>query len=134
MSVGEFEMSVEAIAQTPIPVCVAQFCGGVADHGGLCSAHRRALKLTTKVQDALLEFINGIRPLSVNDRDIVLAGEYLGDGLSLLVGVVFSDEIEFEKPPLLFVDYGDREQRKPRWRVDLKWRIADRGNDDVQSS
>jgi len=66
-------MSIEAIPRTPMPVCGAQFCRGVADRGGLCILHRRGFKLTTKVQDALLEFVNGIRPLSQNDKDIVLA-------------------------------------------------------------
>ncbi|WP_156749154.1 hypothetical protein [Mycobacterium sp. 1165196.3] len=122
-------MSVEVIARTPMPMCGAQSCRGVADRGGLCVLHRRAFQLTTKVQDALLEFVNGIRPLSANDKDIVSAGDYLADGLSLLVGVVFDEVIEFDKP-LLVVDYGEEGQRRPRWRVDLKWQIADEGYDD----
>ncbi|WP_368681664.1 hypothetical protein [Mycobacterium intracellulare] len=120
-------MTVEAA--TPIQRCDGQGCANVADLYGLCSAHRRALKLTTKIQDALLEFVTGIRPLTKNDRNILSASDYLSDGLTMLVGSVFGEEIEFERR-LIVVDYGDGEQRRPRWRVDLKWRIADMGDDD----
>jgi len=47
-----------------IPTCQAQLCDGVADdRSRLCAEHRRALTLTTKIQDAVREYLNGnLRP------------------------------------------------------------------------
>ena len=44
-----------------VPTCTAQACAQVALDGGLCPAHRRAVKLTAEISDAVFHFFAGNR-------------------------------------------------------------------------
>lgn len=130
-------MTVDALATTPIPKCKAGYCDGavVAFTGGLCAKHVTALRLTTRFQDALLEFLNDrdgrveLRPGTKHAKEIVLAGSYFAHGLNMLVGAFFDTAVAFDAEPI-YSDINDGETTSLRWRVDLKWEIADKGYKD----
>ncbi|MCA2255701.1 hypothetical protein JF710_21210 [Mycobacterium intracellulare] len=111
---------------TPIQMCEANGCGFVRINGGLCGRHIRALRLTTRVQDALMDYFNTrdvLRPVSRSDRDIMLAGEHITEGLRLLINQLFGDVFFDENP--IFADIDERLTRRPRWRVSLAWQLSD---------
>lgn len=108
------------------PTCAAQACAGVADDGsGLCSAHRRSLTLTTKVQDAVREFLHGnlnpsavIRPTPENARKVVEAGTHIAQGLALLIATRF-DDMSFDPSPIYVHDLSSATNTP--WRVSFSW-------------
>ncbi|WP_204080993.1 hypothetical protein [Mycobacterium riyadhense] len=116
-------MSVDV--KSAVLTCDAQFCENPATHiSGLCDAHRRALRLTTSIQDAVLEFImtpERIKPGTRNDKKIIEAGDYLVHGMHLLIGTVFNaEDVFFEGNPIV-AQMSSRDTNVPRWRVQFKW-------------
>jgi hypothetical protein len=109
--------------------CRAVGCDRIATEGSLCSGHKRARKLTTTIQDALLEFFttgNAIVPASPNDKNVVAAGECFEAGLGLLIQIVLGNDVVFAEKPFVadMGFYGERGSL-PRWRIQFLWRIAD---------
>lgn len=109
-----------------VPQCVARCCAGVADDGtGLCAAHRRSLTLSTKLQDAVREFLQGghwqdaIRPTPDNARKVVEAGTQLAHALALLISTRFVD-VSFDPSPLYAADLAHSPTATP-WRVSFAW-------------
>ncbi|MCA4732155.1 hypothetical protein [Mycobacterium avium] len=125
-------MTVDALATTPIRKCKAGYCDGavVAFTGGLCARHITALRLTTRFQDAVLEFLNSsvgrhdLRPGTKYAKEIALAGSCFAHGLNMLVGALFDKGVVFDAEPI-YSDINDGETTSLRWRVDLKWEIKD---------
>jgi len=117
-----------AVEILDVLTCEAEGCGNLASHiSGLCDAHRRALKLSSAIQDSIVDFINAngdvIRPGNRDDKIIVLAGECLAAALNLLIGAVFDGEVIFcEKPIRSGVT--DHDSRRPKWHVDLAWVVG----------
>lgn len=129
-------MNVKLLETEPsaILTCEARACDNVATHiGGLCDAHRRALKLSTGIQDAVVEFFNLpsiIRPGTRQDKDYVLAGQYLAHGIALLVGSLFDTEIVFNERPIYAQMNRSVSHNAPRWRVQFIWKIPSDEDDD----
>lgn len=122
---------------TTIPRCQAHGCDGIADDGtGLCAAHRRAVTLTVKVQDAVREFLHdGIKATSSNENEVAEAGTYLAEGVALLLKVLFGSEVSYDREPIIL-------QQRPglTWRVLFSWMVAlsaatwdDEDSDDVDT-
>lgn len=121
-----------------VPRCAAPCCAGVADDGkGLCAAHRRALTLSSKLQDAVGEYVNAgnrldaIKPTDDNAHIVGEAGEHLAQGLALLISTRLHD-VTFDPSPL-------RRGTHTPWRVSFAWRgnflteaIEDESDDDEQ--
>lgn len=113
-----------------VPQCQALDCGGVADDGkGLCAAHRRALTLTVKVQDAVREFLrgsaNGPNAISLSEENIDNAGEagmYFAEGLALLTKTVFRSNVAYDEQPIE-VAYNSQ-GCMPEWQVKFTWSAA----------
>ena len=108
------------------PACRAEHCAGVADDGtGLCGAHRRSLTLTTKLQDAVREFLQGghcrdaIRPTPDNARKVVEAGEHFAQGLACLISTRF-DDVRFDPSPIYAINLS-LVANQPPWRVSFAW-------------
>jgi hypothetical protein len=116
-----------------VPTCTAQACAQVALDGGLCPAHRRAVKLTAEISDAVFHFFAGnrnigdaIRPGTRNDNNFVEAGECLSLGIALLIGSLFDGDVVFCEESPIFADtsFGTRYVPKtPRWRVKFSWAV-----------
>lgn len=117
------------VAPTPgIPRCAAQGCSGVPlTAGGLCLPHRRALRLVTKIQDAVFEFFapttrNAIRPGTKHDENIIVAGEFLSEALTLLVGTVLENaDIALSRNPIVATVASPSNRKQVRWRINLLW-------------
>lgn len=106
---------------TAISRCGALGCHGIADDGlGLCGAHRAAVTLTVKVQDAVREFLHGsITPTAENVSAVTEAGTYFADGMALLLRALFGTEVAYDHEPLTL-------QNHPllTWRVLFSWTAA----------
>lgn len=118
-------------ARTSVLTCEAGYCKNPAVHtSGLCANHRRALKLTATIQDAILEFVmtpERIRPGTRSDKKIIQAGDHFAHGMLLLIGTLFNTEdVIFECEPIV-TQMSSRDTNVPRWRVQFKW-IAHNGN------
>jgi len=94
-----------------IPRCVAVGCAQVALDGGLCPAHRRAVKLTAEISDAVFHFFSGngkadnaIKPGTRNDNNFVEAGECLSLGIALLISGLFDGNVVFCEERPIFPD------------------------------
>lgn len=112
------------------PQCVAECCAGVpADRTGLCTAHRRSLTLSTKMQDAVREFLHGnlkagnvIRPTTENAPKVIEAGALFAQGLALLISTAFDSEIvSYDGAPIVI---GDLRRNQPPWRVSFAWKAT----------
>lgn len=113
---------------TTIPMCQARTCHGVATLAGLCDDHRRARKLTVKVQDALLEFLHvqqgatlqsSVKTSSDNQQNVELAGWSIAQGIALLVSTCFESGISFDPEPISLVSASRGPD--PNWRVRFTW-------------
>ncbi|MEX3646026.1 hypothetical protein [Mycolicibacterium porcinum] len=113
---------------TTVPLCRAESCNGVANLAGLCDDHIRARKLTTKIQDALLEFLHvqqgatlqssvGMNP--ENQQNVELAGWSIAQGIALLVSTCFESGISFDPEPISLVSKSLGPD--PNWRVRFIW-------------
>lgn len=60
----------------------------------------------------------------------MLAGEYLTDGLSLLIGALFGDVIFEPSPIFAAVTKGGSNHGATRWRVNLMWSLVCDGDGD----
>ena len=114
---------------TTILTCRAQHCRGIADDArGWCAAHRSALTLTVKFQDAVREFLllpsGSVLPTQENAESVIEAGKHLAHGLALLIGTKLED-VEFEASAI-YLDDLSASVRTP-WRVSFDWQAG--GND-----
>ncbi|RFZ35142.1 hypothetical protein DAVIS_04692 [Mycobacterium marinum] len=120
-----------ATARISVLMCRAGYCENPALHiSGLCDRHRRALKLTAAIQDAILEFMmtpDRLKPGTRNDKKIIEAGDHFAHGMYCLIGTLFNTEdVIFEAKPIV-AQMSCRDTNVPRWRVQFKW-IAHNGN------
>lgn len=109
--------------------CEAESCTGiVTTAGGLCADHRRALTLTTKLQDAVSEFLqtkvgnnlqSSVRLDVTNVRNVELAGNHLAQGLALLVSALFDISADYDDAPIKLRSLSIGEQKN--WSVLFKW-------------
>lgn len=123
-------MTADVVSRLPVKTCEAEFCDKIAEGHRLCVAHRRALKLTRAIQDAILEFVmlpERIRPGTRNDKKIIEAGDHFAHGIHCLIGTLFTTEdVIFEGKPIV-AQMGSLDSNVSRWRVQFKW-IAHNGN------
>lgn len=115
-----------------IPTCRAEYCAGVADHSsGLCAAHRRALTLSTTMQDTVTEFLHvqhggtlqsSVALVPANTEKVERAGHHLALALALLVSTCFESEVTFDETPISLrnVSHG----AKNNWRVAFNWQAG----------
>lgn len=115
------------MAEVTIPTCQAQLCDGVADdRSRLCAEHRRALTLTTKIQDAVREYLNGnlrpydaLRPTAESATKIVEAGEYLRLAMKQLISAQF-DDVKFQLAQPIYTGDLALTSAAP-WRINFVW-------------
>lgn len=115
-----------------VPTCRAQGCDNVADVADLCAGHRRAMTFSTRLQDAVHEFLHkpqgGSLQSSVvvttkNRDNIELAGTYLAQGMALLISACFGTGIDYKPDPISL-----RTSSKTRhmdWRTEFEWLATD---------
>lgn len=110
--------------------CDAQGCTGiVSTAGGMCEAHRRALTLTAKFQDATYEFLHkqvgsnlqsSITLTPETMHKVQRAGMHLAQSMALLISASFdTDNIEYETEPIKLRSLSAG--ATSNWRVGLKW-------------
>lgn len=109
--------------------CEASGCTGiVTTAGGMCADHRRALTLTTKIQDAVIEFLqmkvgnnlqSSVRLNVENVHNVELAGNHLAHGLALLVSALFETTADYDDAPIKSRSLSAGEQIN--WSVLFKW-------------
>lgn len=112
------------------PRCHAQDCTALAHHpSGMCAAHRRALILVTKVQDAVREFLHdnltltsSVEPTQENTFRVVEAGTCFAEAFSLLLSSSFNSVVHVDSAPIELVPVGRHNKRA--WRVRFDWHGA----------
>lgn len=113
---------------TTVPLCGAESCNGVANLAGLCDDHIRALRLTTKIQDALSEFLHvqqgstlrsSVRMDQENQQNVELAGWSIAQGIALLVSTCFESGITFDPEPISLLSRTTG--NTTNWRVRFSW-------------
>lgn len=111
-------------AQEWMEPCSADGCVYPPERAGLCAQHRRTLRLTAKVCDAVGEFLKSAE-IPVNNTliedQVIEAGECLAQGLGLLASTQFDEPLFWHPSPIHLA--GIRGNK--RWRVEFVWRIAE---------
>jgi hypothetical protein len=77
----------------------------------------KALRLTAKMQDAVLEFLESC---GKNEESIVAAGECLILGMRLLVESLFGYDVAFEEKAIWIQK---DKHHNSRWRVNFAWKL-----------
>lgn len=119
--------------------CSADGCAYPPERVGLCAQHRRTLRLTARISDAVREFLNSAEILAeggnglIENRliedQVIEAGECLAQGLGLLASTQFDDPLFWNPSAIHIEDRNWREKLPERWRVEFVWRIAE--TDDI---
>lgn len=101
--------------------CASPGCEGIRDdRTELCAAHRRAIALTTEIQDAVRRFLHqGVVPTGRNEAAVTEAGKYFAEGLAVLVRTLFGSDVNYDNQPITL-------QQNPylTWRVLFSWTAA----------
>jgi len=95
--------------------------------GGLfCAAHRRALRFSATLNDALIELLgtgpNMVRPNATNQTDLREAGEHFAIGLAKVFGPVFNTTVLVDPEPITLDVVKGSDSQVFRWHVSLKWK------------
>jgi hypothetical protein len=104
-------------------MCDGYFCDEVATESGMCAKHIRALKLSTKIQDAVLEFLrtrDEIWPGGKYDECIKAGGECIAIGMGLLIEAAFDYDVVFSDGAICSQGVNGHD---PRWRVNFAWKL-----------
>jgi len=131
---GQFIMSTEAIdATTNEPGrftslwCRIESCDRPVDGnvgGRYCWTHRRTLKFSATLNDAVSEFLGtaggSMRPSPFNGNDVREAGEFFALGLSKLFGAAFGTTVAVDPHPITVKTMGRRDGRL-HWHVSFLW-------------
>lgn len=108
--------------------CDAEYCGRPIDgnYGGkLCWLHRRGLRLSTALTDALTEFLGSAGQVEIPyDKEIEEAGEYISQGIELLLSKIFRAEVTMNARPILLGYSDEPDNNRHCWRVNLWWELA----------
>lgn len=105
---------------TAIPTCRVPHCDAfITDDGTLCLAHKRGMKLTIKLTDAVYEYLHHVKPTRENEEQMTEAGTHLADALALLLKGTFDPDIAYDRTPISLATVSSA--AACNWNVVFRW-------------
>lgn len=97
----------------------------------MCALHERGFKLTTRLTDAVQEFLNDphreyVAPGCGHDDEISDAGELLAESVELLLTALFDGQgqVIAIEAPVIVARTRSADLQTQRWSVEIPWRFV----------